>query len=161
MNHPTKEIINILYFSSLSTARQPEPVVEATTVIFQQPEDEVPRARQPEPESIIGNLLRRHWMNVGMNLDYFSAPFSCLHEGNWYREREEFREGPDGCSICLCVNTQVKCNDESCPRDTTTTTTTTTPPPTTTPFIDGPRGESGTGGDRGALGVRGEQVSDI
>lgn len=86
------------------------------------------------------------------------APFSCLHDGQWYREREEFRLGVNGCSICLCVNTQVKCNDESCPRLTTTTTTTTTPA-TTTPFIDGPKGDYGVVGDRGEAGERGEPVS--
>lgn len=64
--------------------------------------------------------------------------------------------GPDGCSICLCVNTQVKCNDESCPRSTTTTTTT---PATTTPFVDGPRGDLGYSGDRGEPGERGQPVS--
>lgn len=86
------------------------------------------------------------------------APFSCFHEGQWYREREEFKEGPDGCSICLCVNTQVKCNDESCPKATTTTTTTSAP---TTPFVDGPRGDSGYTGERGEIGDRGQPVRTI
>lgn len=86
---------------------------------------------------------------------YLTAPFSCLRDGQWYREREEFREGPDGCSICLCVNTQVKCNDESCPRSTTTTTT----PATTTPFVDGPRGGEGYPGHQGEPGISGIPVS--
>lgn len=78
-----------------------------------------------------------------------SAPFSCLYKGNWYREREEFREGPDDCSICLCVNTQVKCNDESCPRETTTT------PAPTTPFSVGPKGDGGQAGEPGERGQPG------
>lgn len=87
----------------------------------------------------------------------FAAPFSCHYKGNWYRERQEFKEGPDDCSICLCVDTVVKCNDESCPRSTTTTSTTTTPAPTT-PFYNGPRGELGNEGVRGDAGERGEPV---
>lgn len=78
-----------------------------------------------------------------------------MHKGQWYRERQEFKEGPDDCSICLCVNTQVKCNDESCPRETTTTSTTPAP---TTPYDIGPRGETGYSGARGDQGERGEQV---
>lgn len=88
-------------------------------------------------------------------MNFILAPFSCLHEGQWYREREEFREGQDGCSICLCVNTQVKCNDESCPRPAPETTTTPVP---TTPFVDGHRGEPGYSGDRGEPGNRGQPV---
>lgn len=39
------------------SARRPEPV-EDTTVIFVQPEDEVPRVREPEPESIVGKTIQ-------------------------------------------------------------------------------------------------------
>ena len=81
-----------------------------------------------------------------------------MHNGEWYRERQEFREGPNDCSICLCVNTQVKCNDESCPRETTTTTTTTTTPAPTTPFSVGPRGNGGRAGDPGDRGEPGTPV---
>lgn len=82
---------------------------EDTTEVFRLPDDEVDQSRTVQPE--VASIL---------------APFSCLFEGTWYREREEFRMGQDQCSICLCVNGQVKCNDESCPR------TTPKPPPTTT-----------------------------
>lgn len=77
------------------------------------------------------------------------APFSCLYNGKWYREREEFYEGFEDCSICLCINTVVKCNDESCPRSTT-------PLPTTT-FSPGPIGTIGSEGDLGAKGDKGSQ----
>lgn len=100
------------------------------------------------------------------------APFSCLYEGTWYREGEEFRSGPNGCSICRCVGGIVKCNDETCPRSTTTTTTTTTTPrptrrptstttapaPTTPEYDDsglGPRGGPGNSGSRGGPGDNG------
>lgn len=82
-----------------------------------------------------------------MSIFSFLAPFSCLYKGNWYREREEFREGFEDCSICLCVNTVVKCNDESCPRSTTA-------PPTTT-FIPGPIGDYGSSGETGPKGDKG------
>lgn len=133
------------------SARQPNRV-EATTRVFQQPDDEIPRTSAPE--AIQGKIQNVVLLKLSHG-NAFAAPFSCHHEGNWYREREEFREGPDDCSICLCVNTVVKCNDESCPRSTTTTTTTTTPAPTT-PF--GPRGEIGNNGERGDAGERGEPV---
>lgn len=81
---------------------------EETTEVFRQPDDE--------------HEVRTERLEVGSIL----APFSCLFEDTWYREREEFRMGQDQCSICLCVGGQVKCNDESCPR------TTPKPPPTTT-----------------------------
>lgn len=97
---------------------------------------------------------------IFIKTNYFLVPFSCLYKGNWYREREEFKTGPDGCSVCLCVNTEVKCNDETCPRPTTTTTTTAAPP-TTTPFVDGPRGNDGYTGDRGDPGERGQPVGFI
>lgn len=71
-----------------------------------------------------------------------------------YREREEFRAGPDDCSICHCINQQIRCNDEACPRPTTTTT-----PAPTTPFVDGPRGDAGYTGERGDPGEPGQPVS--
>lgn len=140
-------------------ARRPA-LIDDTTEIYNQPEDEVP-ANPIQVESIV-------------------APFSCLYEGTWYREREEFRSGPNGCSICLCVGGQVKCNDESCPRETTSTTTSTTTPrptrqrPTTTtttttttpiPMYDdsgvGPRGGQGNIGSRGGPGDNGVPVSVV
>lgn len=88
----------------------------------------------------------------------FLAPFSCLHKGNWYREREKFREGPDDCSECICENGKVNCNDESCPRSTTTTTTTPAP---TTPFSTGPKGDGGYTGERGEPGEGGIPVRKL
>ena len=86
--------------------------VERTTAPFRQPPDEVPRPLE--------------------------VPYSCRYEGRWYREGEEFRLGPNGCSECVCVDTVVKCNDDNCAPPPTTTTTTTLPP-----FIEGSRGEQG------------------
>lgn len=76
------------------------------------------------------------------------VPYSCRYEGRWYREGEEFRMGLNGCSICICVDTEVKCNDDNCVPPTTTTTSTTTTS-TISPFIEGGRGEQGPPGDRG------------
>lgn len=44
-------LITVVHRRNVFIARQP---VEATTVVFRQPDDEVPKARAPEPESIIG-----------------------------------------------------------------------------------------------------------
>lgn len=128
--------IDLIYFTARN-GRPEEEQVENTTV-FQQPPDEIP---QP-----------------------IVQPFSCHFEDKWYREGEEFRMGPNGCSVCMCVDTDVKCNDDNCPPPTTTqkptttqrsttqrpTTSTTTEPPTTTtslpvtlPFVPGPIGEIG------------------
>lgn len=88
------------------------------------------------------------------------VPYSCFENGIGYIEQEEFRSGPNGCSICRCVSTKIVCNDEACPRPTTPapTTTTTTQAPVT-PFVDGPRGDIGYSGDRGEPGLRGQPVS--
>ena len=65
--------------------------------------------------------------------------------------------GPNGCSVCICVDTEVKCSDDYCPpppttqRPTTTSTSTTLPPTTTSttslpvtfPFVPGPIGDIG------------------
>lgn len=42
--------------------------VEETTVIFRQPDDEVPRAREPEPESIVGKIYAVSNQNLLMKL---------------------------------------------------------------------------------------------
>lgn len=100
-------------------------VVERTTSAFRQPPDEIPKALE--------------------------IPYSCRYEGKWYREGEEFRMGPNDCSICICIDTQVNCNDDACIPPTTTTSTTTTTLP---PFIPLP----GDRGDRGERGERGQPV---
>ena len=41
-------------------------------------------------------------------------PISCHFQDKWYREKEEFRMGPNNCSICMCVDTDVRCNDDEC-----------------------------------------------
>lgn len=111
-----------------------QPTTEEVTEKFQQPEDEV---LKPEPEP--GTLV---------------APFSCLHEGAWYRERQEFTAGPNNCAVCLCVSGQVKCNNESCPRipKTTTPKPTTTSTTTTTTTTEAPIIDAAGLGDRGNPG---------
>lgn len=111
-----------------------EDKVEETTVVFRQPPDEIPQT--------------------------FVAPYSCRYEGQWYRENEEFRTGVNDCSVCICIDTEVKCNDDNCTPPTTTTTTSTTqaPLPATTPFVPGPIGEIGARGDRGDAGEPGVPV---
>lgn len=92
--------------------------MEQSTVVFRQPADEMP---QP-----------------------LEVPYSCRFEGRWYREGEEFTMGQDGCSVCICVDTEVKCNDDNCiPLTTTSTTTSTTSTTTQLPFIEGGRGGQG------------------
>lgn len=49
----TREIVKII--SYMFSGRPPP--AEATTVIFRQPDDEIPRTKPAEPESIIGKLL--------------------------------------------------------------------------------------------------------
>lgn len=93
---------------------------ERTTQAFRQPPDEVPKSLE--------------------------IPYSCNFEGKWYREGQQFRMGLDDCSICLCVDTEVKCSDDDCvPPTTTSTTTTTTSTTTAPPFVavNGDRGERG------------------
>lgn len=84
--------------------------------------------------------------------------------GNWYREREEFRSGFEECAICICVNGNVKCNDEECPLTgnvnvnvvpPTTTTTTTRAPQYDRASLLGPRGEVGDAGNPGNPGTPG------
>lgn len=120
--------LNLMHVLTINYQFSAKPTaVEKVTESFQQPDDEVPRQPEPEPGTLV-------------------AAYSCLHEGNWYREREEFSTGPNNCAICLCVNGQIKCNNESCPRipKTTTTTTTTTQAPTTTEIVGvGERGIPG------------------
>lgn len=129
---PLTLIFSISVYNKNYTARNgrnENEKVEATTA-FQQPPDEVP---QP-----------------------ISQPFSCHFQGNWYREGEEFQMGANGCSSCICIDTEVKCNDDNCPKPTTTLRPTTTQIPTTTttttrrtttttpfPFVVGPGGDGG------------------
>lgn len=79
--------------------------------------------------------------------------------GNRYREREEFRSGFEDCAICICVNGNVKCNDEECPLTgnvpPTTTTTTTQAPQYDRASLLGPRGEVGDAGNPGNPGTPG------
>ena len=133
------------------TARNGRPEEEhvENTTVFQQPPDEIP---QP-----------------------IVQPFSCLFQDKWYREGEEFRMGPNDCSVCICVDTEIKCSDDNCPPPSTTTQkptttqrattiktteapTTTTPLPVTIPFVPGPIGDIGPQGERGDRGDRGEPV---
>uniref|UniRef100_A0A182SUT8 VWFC domain-containing protein n=1 Tax=Anopheles maculatus TaxID=74869 RepID=A0A182SUT8_9DIPT len=93
---------------------------------FRQPDDEIPRVsttttttttRAPEPESIV-------------------QPFTCYHEGKWYREGEVFQSGYQGCATCRCRNGSIQCDEADCPRNIPTTTTTTTTTTTEQPEFD-------------------------
>lgn len=41
-------------------------------------------------------------------------PFSCHFQDKWYREGESFRMGLNKCSVCMCVDTDIRCNDDEC-----------------------------------------------
>lgn len=45
---------------------------------------------------------------------YLDAPYSCQYEGRRLRDGDEFRTGPNGCSLCVCHETEVKCNEDEC-----------------------------------------------
>ncbi|XP_070503028.1 fibulin-1-like isoform X1 [Chironomus tepperi] len=42
---------------------------------------------------------------------------SCHFQNKSYREGEEFRLGPNNCSICMCIDTEIKCDDDECMAD--------------------------------------------
>lgn len=41
-------------------------------------------------------------------------PLSCHFQDKWYREGETFRMGLNDCSVCMCVDTEIRCNDDDC-----------------------------------------------
>jgi len=41
-------------------------------------------------------------------------PFSCYFQDKRYRDGEIFRVGLNSCSVCMCVDTDIKCNDDDC-----------------------------------------------
>lgn len=40
--------------------------------------------------------------------------YSCYHDNKWYREGETITEGVDRCRECVCVDSQMNCNDDNC-----------------------------------------------
>ncbi|KAG5675964.1 hypothetical protein PVAND_005820 [Polypedilum vanderplanki] len=48
-----------------------------------------------------------------------NAPYTCQYNGRWYREREEFKSGPNDCMTCVCIDTEVACDDRECQISTT------------------------------------------
>lgn len=58
-------------------------------------------------------------MDYGDNetLIYVEVPklYTCIYEGQSFREDEYFKTGHDGCQLCICQNNQVNCKNDNCP----------------------------------------------
>lgn len=48
---------------------------------------------------------------------YVEVPklYTCIYEGQLFREDEKFKSGPHGCLLCMCQNNQVNCKNDNCP----------------------------------------------